>query len=66
MQDNILEIHNLVTSFASDGRKDRAIAVNGVDIAIPKGSTVGLVGESGCGSTAARARCCPASFRRAC
>ena len=51
MQDNILEIHNLVTSFASDGRKDRAIAVNGVDIAIPKGSTVGLVGESGCGKS---------------
>ena len=28
--ENILEIRNLVTSFASDGRKDRAIAVNGV------------------------------------
>ena len=48
---NILEIRNLVTSFASDGRKDRAIVVNGVDIAIPKGKTVGLVGESGCGKS---------------
>lgn len=51
MQENILEIKNLVTSFASDGRKDRAIAVNGVDIAIPKGGTVGVVGESGCGKS---------------
>ncbi|MBQ6374806.1 MAG: ABC transporter ATP-binding protein [Clostridia bacterium] len=49
--ENILEIRNLVTSFASDGRKDRAIAVNGVDLAVPKGGTVGLVGESGCGKS---------------
>ena len=49
--ENILEIKNLVTSFASDGRRDRAIAVNGVDLAIPRGKTVGLVGESGCGKS---------------
>ncbi|MBR2698899.1 MAG: ABC transporter ATP-binding protein, partial [Clostridia bacterium] len=49
--DNILEIKNLVTSFASDGRKARAIAVNGVNLAIPRGRTVGLVGESGCGKS---------------
>ena len=49
--DNILEIRGLITSFASDGRKDRAVAVNGVDLAIPKGKTVGLVGESGCGKS---------------
>ena len=48
---NILEIKNLTTSFASDGRKDRAIAVSGVDLAIPQGKTVGLVGESGCGKS---------------
>ena len=46
---NILEIKDLVASFASDGLKERAIAVNGVDIEIPAGKTVGLVGESGCG-----------------
>ena len=48
---NILEIKNLVVSFASDGLKDRAVAVNGVDIDIPAGKTVGLVGESGCGKS---------------
>ena len=48
---NILEIRNLSVSFASDGIKERAIAVNGVDIDIPQGRTVGLVGESGCGKS---------------
>ena len=48
---NILEIKDLVVSFASDGVKDRAVAVNGVDIVIPSGKTVGLVGESGCGKS---------------
>ena len=48
---NILEIRGLVTSFASDGIKDRAVAVNGVDLDIAKGSIVGLVGESGCGKS---------------
>ncbi len=49
--DNILEIRGLVASFASDGRKDRAVAVSGVDIDVPRGRTVGLVGESGCGKS---------------
>lgn len=49
--ENILEIRNLSVSFASDGIKERAVAVNGVDIDIPRGSTVGLVGESGCGKS---------------
>ena len=48
---NILEIRDLCVSFASDGIKERAVAVNGVDIDIPAGSTVGLVGESGCGKS---------------
>ncbi len=49
--DNILEIRNLSVSFASDGIRERAVAVNGVDIDIPSGKTVGLVGESGCGKS---------------
>ena len=48
---NILEIRDLVVSFASDGRKERAIAVNGVSLSVPKGGIVGLVGESGCGKS---------------
>ena len=48
---NILEIKNLSVSFASDGVKERAVAVNGVDLAVPQGETVGLVGESGCGKS---------------
>ena len=50
-EDKLLEIRGLVTSFASGGRKDRVIAVNGVDITIPRSKTVGLVGESGCGKS---------------
>ena len=49
--DSILQIKNLTVSFASDGLKDRAVAVHGVDIEIPAGKTVGLVGESGCGKS---------------
>ena len=49
--DNVLEIRNLVTSFAADGRRERAIAVNGVSLDIPRGRTVGLVGESGSGKS---------------
>ena len=51
MPENILKISDLVVSFASDGRKDRAIAVNGVSLTVPKGGIVGLVGESGCGKS---------------
>ena len=49
--ENILSIKDLVVSFASDGRKDRAVAVNGLSLDIPRGGTVGLVGESGCGKS---------------
>ncbi len=48
---NILEIKDLSVSFASDGAKDRAMAVSGVSLSVPMGRTVGLVGESGCGKS---------------
>jgi peptide/nickel transport system ATP-binding protein len=51
---NILEVHGLTVRY---GTGDRALtAVEGVDLAIRRGRTLGLVGESGCGkSTVARA-----------
>jgi len=51
MQDesNVLEIDNLHTYFYSDVGVVKA--VNGVSFNVPKGSTVGVVGESGCGKS---------------
>ena len=46
---NILEIENLHTYFFTD--QGVVKAVNGVSFEIPKGSTVGVVGESGCGKS---------------
>ncbi len=46
---NILEIDNLHTCFFTD--QGVVKAVNGVSFNIPKGATVGIVGESGCGKS---------------
>lgn len=46
---NILEINNLQTSFFTDGGTVKA--VDGVSFNIPKGMTIGVVGESGCGKS---------------
>jgi peptide/nickel transport system ATP-binding protein len=46
---NILEIKNLTIQYVSDNEIVRA--VNGIDITIPVGKTVGLVGETGAGKT---------------
>jgi peptide/nickel transport system ATP-binding protein len=45
----LLEIRGLKTHFATDDGIVRA--VDGVDITIDKGETLGVVGESGCGKT---------------
>jgi len=45
----ILELKNVKTSFKVP--KGILKAVNGVDLTIYKGETVGLVGESGCGKS---------------
>ncbi len=48
-RDDLLEIRNLRTYFyTSDGVVP---AVDGIDLSIPRGRTVGLVGESGCGKS---------------
>ena len=49
MSEALLEVKDLVTSFETDAGWVRA--VDGVSFSIPKGKTVGLVGESGCGKT---------------
>jgi peptide/nickel transport system ATP-binding protein len=47
--ENLLEIRGLITAFHTDEGSLRA--VDDVSIAIPKGATVGVVGESGCGKS---------------
>jgi peptide/nickel transport system ATP-binding protein len=49
MSEPLLDIRGLKTHFSTDNGMVRA--VDGVDIAISRGETVGVVGESGCGKT---------------
>ena len=48
-ENNVLEFHNLQTHFFTDTGTVKA--VDGVSFNIPKGSTVCVVGESGCGKS---------------
>ena len=48
-ENNVLEFHNLQTHFFT--YTGTVKAVDGVSFNIPKGSTVGVVGESGCGKS---------------
>jgi len=47
--DHLLEIRGLVTDFATDDGIVRAL--DGIDLTIDRGETLGIVGESGCGKT---------------
>jgi peptide/nickel transport system ATP-binding protein len=49
VEETLLEVRNLKTYFKTD--EGLAKAVNGVDLNVPKGETLGLVGESGCGKS---------------
>lgn len=49
IMDKLLEVKDLQTYFYND--KTMVPAVNGVDIVILQGETVGIVGESGCGKS---------------
>ena len=52
---NLVEVRNLKQYFQVSGKnffkKDCVKAVDDVSFSIPRGSTLGLVGESGCGKT---------------
>ena len=48
----ILEVRDLVKHFPVKGRSGNVVrAVDGVSFHVPRGSTFGLVGESGCGKS---------------
>jgi peptide/nickel transport system ATP-binding protein len=47
--DSILQIRDLVTAFDTDA--GRMTAVDGVSFHVPRGKTLGIVGESGCGKS---------------
>lgn len=49
MQNKILEIKDLSVMYETD--EDRVYAVNGVDLTVNKGETLGIVGETGAGKT---------------
>lgn len=49
MSEPLLEIKNLVTGFETESGLLKA--VDGVSFTVPKGTCVGIVGESGCGKS---------------
>ena len=49
MADNLLEVKDLITSFETDAGWLRA--VDKISFSVPRGKTVGIVGESGCGKS---------------
>jgi oligopeptide/dipeptide ABC transporter ATP-binding protein len=46
---SILQVRDLVTAFDTDS--GRMVAVDGVSFEVPRGKTLGIVGESGCGKS---------------
>jgi oligopeptide transport system ATP-binding protein len=51
MRERLLEVRGLVKHFAVEGTREMVHAVDGIDLTVLRGETLGLVGESGCGKT---------------
>jgi len=51
MRERLLEVRGLVKHFSVEGTRETVHAVDGVDLTLGRGETLGLVGESGCGKT---------------
>ncbi len=49
MSEPILQVENLITAFDTDA--GRMTAVDGISFDVPRGKTLGIVGESGCGKS---------------
>ncbi len=49
MSESYLSIHNLIVEYSTGGEEVQA--VNGIDLELKKGETLGLVGETGAGKT---------------
>ena len=62
MAERLLEVKSLKTHFFTDEGVVRA--VDGVDLYIDKGETLGVVGESGCGKSSPRSASCGSSRSR--
>ncbi len=51
MREPLLTVRGLVKHFPVEGTREVVHAVDGIDLALLTGETLGLVGESGCGKT---------------
>ena len=57
MSENLLEVRDVRKSFrVPHAGKNRLCALDGISLDLARGETLGLVGESGCGTSAARLR----------
>ena len=49
MSESVLDVEDLTVAFDTEG--GRVVAVDGISFQVPKGKTLGIVGESGCGKS---------------